>query len=272
MARKEERLTAPVLAISTPKGRFYQHPRSKKQVPSITNIIGMKDKPALKWWAAKMAATFAAQNINVIGQLKTEQERIDLIKGAPFRSTDNSSKVGDTVHDWIDGYAKHFIATGGARDWEPEEFEDAPLTARRMWHQFLHMDSHYQVEWLVSEFTVWSEQYEFAGSGDWIARIGGQVIYGDTKTGNGVYPEVGLQVAAGANADYALDGNGEQYQLPAAERFAVLHVRPTYTRLSPLENIDGCFKAFLGLRAVFEWDVTESEQVIGYAPQLHGPR
>jgi hypothetical protein len=265
-------LTSPALSISTPKGRFYQHPRSKKQVPSITNVIGMKDKPALKWWAAKQAATYAADNLDMLQAMKTKEERIDVIKGAPFRKTGDSSDVGNRVHDWIDGFAKRYIETGGARDFEPEDFDDAPLTARRMWHQFLHMDSYYQVEWLVSEFTVWSEEHDYAGTGDWIARIGGQVIYGDTKTGNGVYPEVGLQVAAGAGADYALDANGEQYQLPEAERFAVLHVRPTFTRLSPLEGIEGCFRAFLGLRAVFEWDVMESEQVVGYAPQLHGPR
>lgn len=265
-------MTAPILSVSTSNGRFYVHPRSKAQVPSITNIISQKDKPALKWWASKQAAIFAAQNIDVIRQLKTEAERVDLIKGAPFRKTGDSANVGNTVHDWIDGYAKNYLENSGARDWEPEELASAPLTARRMWNQFKHIDGYYQIEWMVSEFTVWSEAHQYAGTGDWIAKIGDSVIYGDTKTGNGVYPEVGMQVAAGASADYALDGNGEEYQLPIAERFAVLHVRPTYTRLSPLEGIPGCFKAFLGLRAVFEWHCQESENVIGYAPQLKGPR
>src|ERR1039458_6749587 len=109
-----------MLAVSTSNGRFYQHPGSGKQVPSITNVIGMKDKPALKWWASKMAATFAAQNIDTLAKLK-EAERIDLIKGAPFRKTGDSSNVGNKVHDWIDGYAKHYLATGGERTWVPEE-------------------------------------------------------------------------------------------------------------------------------------------------------
>jgi hypothetical protein len=265
-------LTAPVLAVSTPNGRFYEHPRSKSRVPSITNIIGKLDKPALKWWAAKQAATFAAQNIDVISQLKTEAERIDLIKGAPFRSTAGSSDVGNQVHDWIDGYAKNYLATGGARDWVPEDLEQASITARRMWNQFTYIDGHYSIDWLVSEFTVWSDENQYAGTGDWIARIGGAVVYGDTKTGNGVYPEVGLQVAAGANADYALDGDGNQYQLPEPEKYAVLHVRPTFTRMSPLNGIPGCFTAFLALRSVFEWQATESEQVLSYAPQIKGPR
>jgi hypothetical protein len=264
-------LTSPLLAVNTANGRFYVNPQNQKEVPSITNIIGMKDKPALKYWAAKQAALFAAQNVEVIGQLKTEQERVDLIKGAPFRSTGNASQIGNQVHDWIDGFVKHFIATG-KRDWQPEEFDSASLTARRMWKQFLHCDNHYQIQWLVSEFTVWSDKHEYAGTGDWIAKIGGAVVYGDTKTGNNVYSEVGLQVSAAGGADYALDGNGEQYDLPEAERFAVLHIRPTYTRMSPLNGIPGCFRAFLGLRAVFDWHCNESENVIGYAPQLKGER
>jgi hypothetical protein len=588
----------------------------------------MKDKPALKWWASKMAAQYAAENIELLSMMKTKEERIDAIKGAPFRKTGDSSNVGNKVHDWIDGYAKHYLATGGERGWEPEDLNDTPngeggLTARRMWKQFLYIDSYYEIDWLVSEFTVWSDKHEYAGTGDWIAKIGGDVVYGDTKcftpdtliamadgtekpanqvhygeyvaawdgsktvssrvaacgengirpvvtvktlcgrqltvtsdhpvltddglvkaadlvegdfvrvghstgetiapmseddayfiglacgdgglshgavrittmdqaivdflakygdgfglglskdsstssgkastysltgvdrklarnpitqmflemglmgtlsgtkfvpdavmaggrkawasflagyldtdgcvisrrgsfnvrwtsksekmirqcqslltglgvrsrvnqvvssyheernyywvltvgdrsavlalqsalpayasrsrhlqslvlpkgrandrrfdpafdkvvsvtrsclemntvwievagthmhvtngihsenTGNGVYPEVGMQVAAGAGADYALDGDGNQYELPKPEKFAVLHVRPTFTRMSPLTGIPACFKAFLGLRAVFEWHCNDSEQVIGYSPQIKGPR
>jgi hypothetical protein len=208
----------------------------------------------------------------MLAKMRTEQERIDVIKGAPFRKTGDASNVGNQVHDWIDGFAKHYIATSGDRSWAPEDLDSANLTAKRMWKQFTYMDSHYQVDWLVSEFTVWSEKHEYAGTGDWIARIGDSIVYGDTKTGNGVYPEVAMQVAAGAAADYALDGDGNEYQLPKADRFAVLHVRPTFTKLSPLSGIPGAFKAFLGLRVLFEWDCTEADNCIGYAPQVKGPR
>lgn len=269
-------MTNPALAVSTPHGRFYQSPSSGKQVPSITNIISTLDKPALKWWAAKQAATYAAENRQMLAGLKTDQEVIDLVKGAPFRTTGEAAGVGDKVHDWIDGYAKHYIETG-ERGWEPEDLNDTPnseggLTIRRMWRQFVYLDSHYKIHWLVSEFTIWSDRHDYAGTGDWIAKIGNSVVYGDTKTGKGVYPEVGLQVAAGAGADYALDGDGNKYQLPKAERFAVLHVRPTYTKLHPLEQIPECFKAFLGLRAAFDWKCKTSEFVIKDAPKIQGPR
>jgi hypothetical protein len=191
-------VTDPVLSVSTSNGRFYKDPQSSKQVPSITNVIGMKDKPALKYWSSKMCATFAAQNLDVLNKLD-EKARIDLIKGAPFRSTGDSAQIGNTVHDYIDGYAKHYIttkkATGtGDRSWEPEGLDDAAITTKRMWNQFKYCDQHYNIDWLVSEFTVWSERYDYAGTGDWIARIGKHVVYGDTKC---MVPETLITMANG---------------------------------------------------------------------------
>lgn len=257
-------MTSPALSIKTPKGRFYQHPRSHAQVPSITNVIGMKDKPALKWWAAKQAAIFAAQNLDTLAKL-TEAERIDLIKGAPFRSTTTSSERGDVVHDWID----QFIKSGTKIEaYIPEGYNEASRTAQNMWKSFQAFTQKYQPKFIASEFTVWSDKHQYAGTGDFICQISGATIYADTKTGNGVYPEVGMQISALANADYMFDANGEPKKLPKCDRGAVLHVRPRFSRLHPLSDLDECFKAFLGLRACFEWDCVTSDSVIGATPKI----
>lgn len=265
-------MTSPVLAINTPNGRHYKHPGNGKEVPSITNILDQKNKPALKYWAAKEAARYAASNLDVLSKMKTEQERVDLIKGAPFRSTGDSSKVGNQVHDWVDGFGKHYIATKGSRDWRPEDLKGAPLTARRMWNQFLFLDAHYQFEWLHTETTVWSDKHEYAGTGDAILKIGNKIVFVDWKTSNGVYPETSMQLAALAGADYALDEHGNEFQLPKPDMFAIGHIRPTFTRLSPVNNIPEAFKCFLALRQVFRWQCEISDDVIAYAPQLKGPR
>lgn len=207
-------MTAPALAISTSNGRFYVHPRSKDQVPSITNVIGMKEKTALRYWSAKQCAIFAAQNLDVLQQLKTEQERIDLVKGAPWRSTSQSSEIGNTVHDWIDQFSRNFILTGGSREWEPEDLGAAPLTARRMWKQFKHLDSYYQIEWLYSEVTCWSQSHGYAGTGDAIVRIGDRIVYTDWKC---MTPETMITMADGTekqavevhHGDYVASWDGE---------------------------------------------------------------
>jgi hypothetical protein len=259
-------MQAPALSFTTSNGRYYQHPQDKNyQVPSITNVIGMKDKPALKYWASRQVAEFAADNLDTIRALK-RAEIIDLLKGAPFRKTADSSNVGQIVHNWIDEYAK------GAGEFEqPEAYEMAPRAAQRMWNQFIGIVRKYELQFIFTETTVWSEKHDYAGTFDWMARMGSNpsVILGDTKTGNGIYPEVGMQLAAVDGADYAINSaDGEKFTLPKAEQFGVMHIRPTYARLSPIARIDKCFKAFLGLRAVFDFEVNDADNVIEYAPKI----
>lgn len=260
-------MTAPALSVSTDHGRMYMHPGTAQMVPSITNVIGMKDKPALKWWAAREAATFAANNLDTLGALSV-QERIDLIKGAPFRRTAKASDDGNMVHDWIDIYAK----TGQLAE-TLATYDKSTFTAKNMYKQFIALRNKYDLRFTLSEFTVWSDEYGYAGTADWFGHmeVNGKsfTILGDTKTGKGVYPEVGMQLAAIANADFILDENGEQHELPKAHKYGVLHVRPRGASLIPVKNIDKCFNAFLGLRAVFEWHtLTAQNDVLGWAPKI----
>lgn len=87
-----------------------------------------------------MAATYAAQNLEMLTAMKTEAERIDIIKGAPFRKTGDSSDVGNKVHDWIDTYAKRCIEDNQGRSlprgaWEPLDL------ARLSYHRAAHVES-----------------------------------------------------------------------------------------------------------------------------------
>jgi hypothetical protein len=262
-------MTAPSMAIDTPNGRYYQHPRTERAVPSITNIIGMKDKPALVGWAAKMSAEFAMDNLESIKGLE-RQAGIDLIKGARWRSSNSAAAKGDEVHGWIDDWIK--AGSPDIAKWTPDGFADAHFTPKNMWKQFCAFTRKYNPTWLASEFTVWNEKVGYAGTGDWIARIGNHVVYGDNKTGNGIYPEVGLQISALVYADHMFDTNGEEVALPKCDKGAVLHVRPRFSRLSPLNHLDKCFAAFCGLREVFEWHVATEDDVIVNAPKVEAAK
>lgn len=259
-------MTAPDLSRSTENGRFYVHPKNQKMVPSITNVIGMKNKPFIAGWGYKQCGIFVSENVETITALakKDKASVVDLVKGAPYRSTAKSGERGDLVHLWIE----QRIKSGGDEPTTEEVAENPDKSAREMWASFLRIEARYHPEWLHSETTVWSDTHNYAGTIDWMARMGNYIVLGDTKTGNGVYPEVGMQVAAAANADYALDQDGKPFKLPTAEKFAVLHIRPRYARLSPLGSIDECFQGFLGLRAIFEWQVQHSDGVIKYAPKI----
>jgi hypothetical protein len=254
-------MTAPALSVSTNNGRYYIHPKRRKSVPSITNIKDVKSIPALKYVAARDAAGYAADNRAKLATLD-RNEAFQLVKQAPFTFTDESpARIGDVVHDWIDRYIKG--APPGA-----QEINGAVITARHMWQRFGEFVGRYQPQFVDSEFTVWSDTHDYAGTGDLAMNIKGALILADTKTGKNVYPETGMQLAALAFADCILTTEGEEKPIPKFDRFAVLHLRPTSYQLIPVDNIEASFRAFLGLKAVFDWEVEYGDKTLGFSPRV----
>ena len=266
-------MTAPALSIPTPFGRYYAHPARGRQVPSITNIKNVKGIDGLKWWAAREAATYAADNMEKLSHLGRE-EIITLVKGAPFAkggSQDNSQAIGNQVHGWIDDYIK---GNSAPPDSQPAELASAPRTAQNMWRQFMAFVDRYHPRWVDSEFTVWSEQYGYAGTADWSAEIGGALVLGDSKTGKSVYPDMRYQLSALAHADFILETDGTERPLPKFDRYAILHIRPQSATLVPFSNeaVDAAFAAFLGMLAVFEDDIKYKDNCVIFAPKVQAAR
>lgn len=256
-------MTDPALSFSTPNGRYYQHPTRAASVPSITNIIKMKDKPAIAGYKVRVAAEYAADNIEKLTALD-RSERITLIKGTQYQYNE-AAAIGDTVHGWIDEYVKGNGAP--ARD----ALDGEPVTARRMWKQFIGFVDNYKPVFTLSEFTVWSDSHGYAGTGDLAFQLGDYLILCDTKTGKGVYDEVGFQTAALAHADFILKPDGTEEPLPRFDKLACLHIRPTYSKLIPILHAEECFHAFLGYKAGFDFQVEFGGQILAYAPKIEIP-
>jgi hypothetical protein len=266
-------MTDPALSIKTDRGRYYVHPGKQSQVPSITNIKDMKNIPALKYWAARECADYTADNVAKLAGLNRD-EVFQLVKGAPFQRTgkkNQSSLVGDIVHNWIDRTIKGEEVDPSVYTGKDGREAEPPLQARQMWRQFSGpggFQDRYKPKWVASEFTVWSDTYGYAGTGDWYAYIGNALVLGDHKTGNNVYPDTAMQLSALANADYILEVDGTEKPLPKFDRFAVLHIRPLHSKLIPVEHTDEWFKAFLGLKACFDCVVNYEDETLVYAPKL----
>lgn len=255
-------------------GRVYEHPHTGEIAPSITAVQGVIDKPAVDKHNLKTVAEYAADNLRDLlfadlnGSM-TRDEIINDLKTSPFEKTPESpSSIGDLIHDAIDVFAK-----GGGF---PSRDEHAawPLTARRMWKQYCAFVEKYNPEFTHTEFTVWSHQHNYAGTADWAMRIAGWHVLGDTKTGKKAYPEVGIQVAAIDGADEILTQvNGQWVSTPMfkADKYAVLHIRPTYAVLLPILHIDECFETFLAARRIHEWQFSVAPHVIGEAPRVSVP-
>lgn len=259
-------MTAPALSESTPFGRYYSNPNRQYKVPSITNIKEKKGINALKFWAAREAAEYAADNMAKLATL-TRDEAVSLIKAAPFgkaSSREESSRIGNVVHDWVDRYIKGDLP-------KPSEIEAEVPTAQNMWRHFWAALRKYEPRFTLSEFTVWSDTHGYAGTADWAAYIGDALVLGDTKTGKAVYEDVAMQLAALAKADVIIDTEGNETPIPKFDRFAVLHLRPQSAKLIPVTHIDEAFTQFLGCKAIFDFDVNFKDKVLMFAPKIQAP-
>ena len=111
---------------------------------------------------------------------------------------------------------------------------------------------------LAAEQTVYSRRYGYAGTFDALATLPTHRDWGltlvDVKTGNRIYPEVCLQLAAYAAADFIghPDTTTEQ-PLPTIEAGAVLHLRPGGYQLLPVPIGWAVLEAFLAALAVFRF-------------------
>lgn len=254
-------VTDPALAKPTEWGRFYVHPGSRAEVPSITNIIGMKFKPLFRA-GLKKAAGYAAENRERLAAL-TEDEVFKLVSNPPNKD-DEPSAIGDLVHKWCEEY----IVSGGIGP-PAEDVRAAHNTARWMYETWLKFVERYKPQFTGSEFTVWSNRYGYAGTGDFSAYINGRHVLVDIKTGKAAYAEVAMQLAAIARADFVLTPDGTESPVPQYDAYAVLHLRPRGARLHPVVNIEEAFQAFLGLKQVFDWNVRYAPYSVVAAPKVN---
>lgn len=260
-------MTDPALSVSTPHGRFYAHPKSGAKVPSITNIKGMKALPALQYVAARNVAEWAVANLDVLGQLDPA-DAVKLAKGKAWPARDDPtspSNIGNQVHDWIDQYIKSDSKFAP----DEAELEAAPITARRMWGQFLNFVqdgvANHNLKFVDSEFSVWSYEHEYAGTADFACRWDGELVLGDTKTGKAAYPDTAMQLAALSHADVILRPDGQQYKMPKFAQHRILHIRPMGYKFIQVERIEEAWATFLGLKVAFDWEIDHADKTLVFA-------
>lgn len=154
-----------------------------KFVPGVTTILSCIGKPALIPWAAGMASTHWHQAI------KSGRTDYDVIlkeaKSAHRTKAQAAADIGSNVHEYAEKFFKKkdlpFLHTDQAK---------RGVEAFHKW-----MDSH-KIEIMASERRVFSKEFYYAGTCDFVAKIDGVMGVGDIKTSSGIYPEMRLQTAA----------------------------------------------------------------------------
>lgn len=231
-------MTTPALAQDVKgKGRHYQHPETGVLLPSVTNIIGVLDKPAIPRWAARTVAESAWKMRSSLTEMG-EAECIEVLKGSPWRNSGRASDRGTSVHDYLDAAAQ-------GRD---VELEGEALTFKAGADDWLER---YNPEFHLTEFTVFGDGY--AGTADFMAFLNeGRLYVGDYKTGKGLYPEVALQLAAIRYATHIYSEGALIPMLDLDGAVAVL-ITPTKAKVCEVAADEAAHRAFLACRDAWHW-------------------
>jgi hypothetical protein len=223
--------------------------------PSVTTILGIKDKPALVGWAKRETAACAVRNLDVLERMVRTgggQAAIDWLKRIPDYARDASADLGSAVHA-----AAEAIARGQSG---PVAEDVGPFVAAYR-RDFLEV---FRPRFIAVEAMVCSERYEYGGTADAFAEIDGEIWLLDYKTGAGVYPDTALQLGGLARAQFiGYPGDPVQYPVPFATRFGVVHIRPEGARLLPVVVNRETVAAFLDARRLYGWDQGPVKSVIG---------
>ncbi len=256
-------MTEPQVKTIQRKGsRFYVHPKSGDKFIGVTSVLRMLPKNFLTWWAAKVTAETAVEQLSAVTNLVISGEdgrkaAIDMLKRAHVRTKDSAADTGTQLHDIAEQLNK-----GEDIGMVHPDLSDSV-------DQYKKFLDDWQPEFIEAEATVFNYDDGWAGTLDGICTIGGENIIFDLKTGKGVYEEVSLQLSAYANANCIVDPDGTERELPEIHGGAVLHLRPEKYELIPVRLGDDIYEVFKSLIHITEWDSEIKNGVLG-APQKLG--
>lgn len=152
-------------------------------VPGVTTILKCINKPMILPWAVGMTRDYWLQSIK---SGRTDYDKIHKESwNAHTRFTKAAANIGSNVH----AYAECAIKGLPLPELETDE-------AKRGVEAFHKWQNAHSVKMKASERLIYSKEYHFAGTCDFIAEIDGVLCVGDFKTSSGIYPEMRLQTAA----------------------------------------------------------------------------
>ena len=184
------------------------------ELPSVTQITGQLDKPALLSWASNCAVDYIRDNMDAltdpIDRHRGEAVLEDARKAYAMKR-DSAASTGTLVHKAIE---LHINGEDIPDDIAHNE------SAMNGYNAFLQWEGMNHVEWEQTEVEVVSELHGYAGRFDAIAKINGHRCLVDFKTSAGIYDEMAWQLCAYRQAYNEMLDEGQE----PIENIAILHL------------------------------------------------
>lgn len=223
---------------SNRRGGFYF--KDGEPLLSVTEILKVFDKPALRYWYGKEVFFAMVKNPGL-----NQQEAL----AAPYDAGKNAAARGTTVHSIVEAYKQ----TGAVLDGIPEEFQGYATA-------FYKFMDEVKPEIIEQEKTIFDLENKVAGTLDMYCKIGETFYVLDIKTGKDIYAESELQLSAYAkmlreegkpvtNIGVCLLETGEDGMPTGNYKFA-----------PRTEH----FEVFLHAKAMYEWQNREKLLKAGY--------
>jgi len=194
------------------------------QLPSVTTILSMISKPALYGWYGKHGTAECKRLLNV------------------------AEIVGQTVHNAITMKPEKYIEA---------DYREEVTAALECYHQFCE---DFKPTFVAYEYQVISKKHRYAGTVDAIAHIQKAHVLIDWKTSSAIYPEYELQVEAYYRAyiEETPDRNLKYLLIvrlskDTPQSYEIKQLTPNLQR----------FKAFLGIKQLFDWYETRKDKSHG---------
>ena len=238
-------MTTPALAENVKgKGRHYRTP-DDMLVPSVTNVIGILDKPALPRWAAKLVAERAMHLKHSLANMD-DNEVVDTLKGAPWSKSKRAADRGTDIHAYLEARLNRL---------EPEELSDDAVPYKQAaddWFDAVGAS----FEDVQTEVTLFHPSY--AGTTDLIGILDGAACIVDFKTSKAIYDEAALQLSALAGCYTDAEGkslpwrnpDGTLFEMP---RLIVVRIGVDGWEEKEVADADFAMTAFFGLLEAWHW-------------------
>lgn len=251
---------------STDGPRLYEIPDEAdgtRRVPSVTTVLGIKAKPQLVAWAAKVERQMvveAATNLyeelplspkmNRMAYVDTLTKRIPLVKAHQVE-TERAFEIGRQVHEMVEHRLR--VMMGQVPGDAPALRQESAM-AYAAWEEWAERADFTP---LHIEEMLYSGEFGYAGTCDVVADItvGDQVVLavGDWKSSKAIYDEYGLQVAAYGHALVEM-GHAKSMPHGFVARFPKSkHDAPFETRIWTPDEMNENLRVFLCLLQVWNW-------------------